>query len=108
MKLIFLNIGSGVGNAFVTPIYYFYLDGGIMFVILASFIFGIITSIAYKKTIRAINLKSFCNYCLIVYGVFISFMRIQTAIPSYIISFIFVSVLFNNNIRIRGKSNAKK
>jgi len=104
----FMNIGSGVGNAFVTPIYYFYLDGGIFFIIIASFIFGACTAITYKKIIRQVNLKSFCNYCLIIYGVFISFMRIQTAIPSYIISFILVSILFNSNIKIRGKSHDRK
>nr|MBP3258864.1 oligosaccharide repeat unit polymerase [Bacilli bacterium] len=90
----FLNIGSGVSNAFVTPIYYFYLDGGYLFVILASAFFGIIISYFYTNFRKQINIKSFAIYLLIMYGILVSFARIQTAIPAYIISFILVYAIF--------------
>ena len=94
----FLNVGYGLANAFVSPVYYFMLDGGIPAVIIFSLIFGIIIS-AMSKTLNKmgnINLRYFVIYCLIMYGVFISFMRIQTAIPTYIISFIYCYIFIGS------------
>lgn len=91
----FKNIGSGVSNAFVTPVFYFYIDGGYFFVILASFVFGFLVEKFYRKFSLNKTMQSFCYYILVMYGIFITFMRIQTAIPSYIISFILVYFLFN-------------
>ena len=91
---IFKQVGYGVGNAFVTPIYYFYIDGGYIFVCLASMFFGFLVSGVFEKFEKNINIKSFAIYALVTYGVFVSFMRIQTAIPAYIIAFIFIEILF--------------
>lgn len=91
---VFRNVGYGVGNAFVTPIYYFFLDGGYPFVCIASCIFGVLVSKKYRKIENNMNEKTFVNYYLIMYGIFISFMRIQTAIPSYAMAFILVAILF--------------
>lgn len=91
---IFKQVGYGVGNAFVTPIYYFYIDGGYIFVCLASMFFGFLVSGVSERFEKNINIKSFAIYALVTYGVFVSFMRIQTAIPAYIIAFIFIEVLF--------------
>ena len=85
----FVECGFGAANAFVTPIYYFYIDGGYPFVCIASLLFGMIVSYSYKKICKNITLKNFVKYILITYGVFLTFIRIQTSIPSYIISFIF-------------------
>lgn len=93
---IFKEVGYGVGNAFVTPIYYFYIDGGYIFVCFASMLFGYIVSEVFERFEQNINIKSFAIYSLVTYGVFVTFMRIQTAIPAYIISFIFIEVLFKN------------
>lgn len=95
----FLDIGSGISNAFVTPVYYFYLDGGIFFTALASLVFGIIISKFYKSYIYNINARTFTFYCLVMYGVFVSFMRIQTCIPSYIISFFMAYILLNRKAK---------
>lgn len=90
---IFLEIGCGVANAFVTPVYYFFIDGGYIFVCISSLFFGYLVSKFYKYFINKITLKSFVLYALVMYGIFVTFMRIQTAIPSYIISFIMVYFL---------------
>lgn len=90
----FKNVGYGIGNAFVTPIYYFYKDGGIPFIIFASVLFGYIVAKIYKVFYNNINVKNFVIYALVTYGVFLTFIRIQTAIPSYIISFIFAKIIF--------------
>lgn len=86
---IFKNVGYGIGNAFVTPIYYFFVDGGYPFVCSASLIFGYVVSSLYERFERNINVRSFTMYVLITYGVFLTFVRVQTAIPAYVISFIF-------------------
>ncbi len=91
---VFVNIGSGSSNAFVSPIYYFYLDGGYPFVIAASILFGLLVAMFYKRFQENINMKSFILYNLVIYGLFVSFMRVQTAIPSYVISYILVFLIF--------------
>lgn len=98
---IFKDVGYGVANAFVTPIYYFFIDGGYIFVCLASLIFGYIVSTAHKKFEENINAKTFTIYTLITYGVFLTFIRIQTAIPSYIISFIFAFIILREKKQIK-------
>lgn len=90
-------VGSGINNAFVTPVYYFYKDGGILSVCVFSTIFGVLTERMNNRFTKNINVGSFVLYSLLMYGVFISFMRIQTCIPSYIISFIMAFYLFDCN-----------
>ena len=90
----FLESGIGVANAFVTPIYYFYIDGGYIFVCLASLIFGFVVESKYARICKKIGTHNFIIYMLIIYGIFVSFMRIQTAIPTYIISFILTYLIF--------------
>ena len=41
---IFKDVGYGIGNAFVTPIYYFLIDGGYPFVCIASLLIRLIVS----------------------------------------------------------------
>lgn len=89
----FVQSGVGVANAFVTPIYYFYIDGGYPFVCIASLLFGILVSYVYKKICNNIDLRNFVIYILMIYGVFLTFIRIQTCIPGYIISFILVFLI---------------
>ncbi len=96
---LFKDVGYGVANAFVTPIYYFIIDGGYAFVIVVSFLFGYVLSNSYKKFERNINVKSFTIYALITYGMFLTFIRAQTAVPSYIISFIFVNLLLKTSLQ---------
>ena len=93
---IFKQVGYGVANAFVTPIYYFYIDGGYPFVCIASIFFGYLVSSLYENFEKEIDARSFVIYALVMYGVFISFIRIQTAIPSYIISFILAIFLLKS------------
>lgn len=94
---VFRQIGSGVSNAFVTPIYYYYIDFGYFGIVLFSFIFGLISSRFYKKFKYKNNIKMFCHYCLLMYAIFISFIRIQTTIPSYIISFLLLLFVFRGD-----------
>ena len=51
-----MQLGFGVGNAFVTPIYYFMIDGGIPFVCFASLAFGFVTKKIYLCNINVIQI----------------------------------------------------
>ena len=102
---IFKNVGYGVGNAFVSPIYYFFIDGGYPFVCMASYFFGLLVSSFYRKfEEKIINIKGFVVYALTTYGIFLTFMRIQTCIPAYIISFVFAYFILSDNINIQCKN----
>lgn len=105
---IFKNVGYGVGNAFVTPIYYFFIDGGYIFVCIVSFLFGCIVSTSYKRIERNMNVRNFTIYALMMYGVFISFMRIQTSIPAYIISFILAGFILSSSKRKENNDKKEK
>lgn len=104
----FINVGMGTANAFVTPIYYFYIDGGYPFVCIASLLFGYLVIKASRKLMENMNIRNFTFYVLIMYGVFLTFIRIQTAIPSYIISFILAYILLGKvkvPVKLEGKIN---
>lgn len=92
----FVNVGYGVANAFVSPVYYFMIDGGIPFLILSSIFFGFIVTMWIKKSYKQNNLKNTAILYLIMYGIFISFMRVQTVIPTFVISFIMAIIFLNN------------
>ena len=94
----FIKVGSKSANAFVTPVYYFYLDGGFIFVVIASILFGFLVTYVFNKIDNKLNIRSFILYMIIMYGVFVSFMRIQTAIPSYIIAIVFVYILTKKDL----------
>ena len=104
----FKQVGYGIANAFVTPIYYFYIDGGYPFVCIVSVFFGYIVSALYEKFDKRIDARSFVIYGLVMYGVFVSFIRIQTAIPSYIISFAFAIFLLKKQKVNKGIDDNKK
>ena len=66
----FLTIGTvGSGNAFVTPVYYFYLDGGFIFVVIASLFFGFLVEHVFNKVEKNFNIRNFMIYMIIMYGI---------------------------------------
>lgn len=99
----FKQVGFGVANSFVSPTYYFYLDGGIAFVIFASFFFGVVISNSMRVIRKNMNIKKFCFYALIMYGVFLTFMAVETIFPQYILTFFMISFIF----RKKQKKNLK-
>ena len=70
---------------------------------LASFFFGFLVAYLFKKFEADINVKSFVIYTLIMYGVLLTFSRIQTSIPSYIIAFIIACLIFKSRKKVEVK-----
>lgn len=89
----FKDVGYGVANAFVTPIYSFYVDGGVFFVIFASMFAGFVVSYFFVKFVRKPNIQTFAYYAFIMNGVFLTMIRVQTNIPTYVIAFLIAWVL---------------
>lgn len=89
----FKNVGYGVANAFVTPVYYMMVDGGIPFLCVGSFFLSTLASGCHKRIKRNVDICSFSIYAMMMYGVFQTFMNVMTAVPSQIITFILIVFL---------------
>lgn len=72
-------------NAYVSCFYYFYLDFGVIGVILESFIFGKITCFIYNTLKKYKSLLSIIIYMIIIQIIVDSFMRWQLGTLTYII-----------------------
>ena len=92
----FRDVGYTVASAFVTPIYYFYIDGGYIFTAFMSMFCGYIVSHIYIRCINNMDIKNFTYYCLIMYVVFLTFCRFQLCMPGCVISFVLLRFLFKN------------
>ncbi len=64
-------------NAYVSCFFYFYLDFGIIGVMLGSFVFGKISSIFYNLLIKNKSLLSILIYMIILQCIIDSFIRWQ-------------------------------
>lgn len=90
----FYELGFGTGNAFVTPVYYLFIDGGYLFVCIVSAGFGGVIAALYHRLAREMNIRNFTLYIIMMYGVFVSFMRVSTVIPGYWIEIIAALLLY--------------
>lgn len=90
-----ISVGMNIKmNAFVSLFYYFYLDGGIIGVLLGSTIYGFISSICYNNYDKWKDIKSLAIYCLILQGICFSFIRLQFVVQTYCLSFVILQFLF--------------
>lgn len=91
----FVFIGKDLKfNAFVTPFFYFYLDGGIIGVILGSALYGAICAFSYRKAVDCPNIRNIALYLLIIVGITTSMIRFQFVMPAYVLAFVGILFLF--------------
>jgi len=91
-------IAPGISfNAFLTPFYYFYLDGGMIGNILLSFIFGFVSTLVYINHLNRRNYNSMINYLLVFFTLYMSMVRIQFFQMRFSLSFLYVYLLFKGN-----------
>jgi oligosaccharide repeat unit polymerase len=81
-------------NAFVTPFYYFYVDGDLLGVLICSFIYGLISSIIYRNAMYKYNKMNFILYLLFMQMLSTTLVRWQFVNPSFALSFIYLPLLF--------------
>lgn len=78
----FINIGGGYSyNAFYTSIYNHYLDGGILFLVLFTIIFGTTVGVIYNYYISKPNLFSISLLVFIIYISLIATLRWEFYYP---------------------------
>jgi oligosaccharide repeat unit polymerase len=86
-------------NAFVTPFFYFYLDGGILGIIICSSIYGFIFSLSYHYVKKAPNILNIAIYLLFIQGAITSMVRWQFIFPAYALAFIFLLFFLKKDIK---------
>lgn len=109
---IFIPIGSGsYANAFVTWIFYFYLDFREVGVALGSLIFGFIIGRVELRIRNTKNLMMTMFYLLVMQSVLKSFVRWEFGYYIYILSFVFLRMMFvfswTNKIKLKLNSIIK-
>lgn len=80
-------------NAYVSCFWFFYVDGGIIAIIVLSLLYGLLVGRFYYKAARVDNLKTLALYMLLFQGIFFSFIRFPFAKAYYVIA-IFVLYAF--------------
>lgn len=95
-------IGPGMGyNAFVTPFFYFYVDFGLIGVIVLSFLFGMFCTSVYIKYLKQRSYRSLSIYLLVAYGIFMSMVRFQFVQMRYVLAFLYLLLPYAKTLGVR-------
>lgn len=81
-------------NAYVSAFWYFYTDARVIGVVVFSFLFGFISSLAFKTAIRRPNIKNVCIYAMILFAVVDSYVRIRFATGDYVGGLLILCFIF--------------
>lgn len=95
-------IGPGMTyNAFLSPFFFFYLDGGMIGNIVLSFLFGFCSMCVYYNNLKKRSYKSLIMYLLVFFSLYMSMVRIQFFQMRYVLSFFYAYLFFaQSKIRI--------
>ena len=81
-------------NAFLSPFYFFYNDGGLVGNLILSFLFGLITTHFYHNHLKKRSYRSMIIYLLIFFSLYMSMVRIQYFQMRFALSFVYVCFIF--------------
>lgn len=90
----FYNVGARFGNSFVSPIYYLYLDGGILGIIIGMFFFGYFGSKTYKKVRLRLEKRRIYFLLLFIQAAFMSFIRWQFIGTAFSLAYLYAVIFF--------------
>ena len=93
----FYAVGKGSANSFVTAFYYFFMDFGVISVVMGCLLYGYISKSLYNKLH---NCPSKCNqamYLLLALGLFLTFVRLQFTAHRYLYAFLILSISFKSS-----------
>lgn len=90
----FYSVGARMGNSFVSPFYYLYLDGGIIGIIIGMFVFGYICAITYRKSLVRLDDRKIYFLLLLIQASLMSFIRWQFIGTAFFMSFIYSLIFF--------------
>lgn len=91
---------DAIYNFCVTPFMYFYVDLGIVGVIIGSLLYGVICGVTYKLMKSNANIKSLTLYLMIVQSLLVSFMRYQFTDLSFCLSFVYINFIIQKKIKL--------
>ena len=84
-------------NAFISIFTYFYKDGGLFFVILASFFFGRVSNNAFLHLINEKSIYSLLIYLFICYLILFSIVRSQLFLSPTVMTYIYIFLFFRKS-----------
>lgn len=92
---LFIPIGKDIKmNAYATLFYHFYIDGGILGVIILSMLLGYIFRKAYQGIKYNINIRNAVFYLLLLQQLLFSVARIYTVYPTRALPFLLILFMF--------------
>lgn len=92
---IFIPIGKDINmNAYATLFYNFYIDGGIIGIILFSILLGYISRKAYQGVKYNINIRNTVFFLLLIQQLLFSVARIYTIFPTRALPFLLILLMF--------------
>lgn len=100
--LIISSMGSPA-NAYVSLFWFPYYDGRIIGVIAILFLFGVFVKQIYIRARNFSDLRMVAIYVLLLYGIFMSFVRFQFSSTSHALAFIYILLMFK---RRRGNNTS--
>lgn len=95
-------------NAYVSAFWYFYLDGREVGIVIFSFLFGIISSHYFKKTVRKPDMRNICIYAMILFGIIDTYVRMRFAVSDYVGGFLILNYLLFKKYKIFDSSLSYK
>lgn len=102
---IFYYVGSGRANSFVTLFYYFYMDFGILSVILGCFAYGYFSQSMYKAMKRKPDRRRQALYLLTAIGLILSFVRLFFSALRYVYAFALILIAFRRQRTKSGRTS---
>lgn len=92
-------------NAFALPFYYFYYDGGVIAVIIESFIYGFICGRAFFRYRKYPTERNLAKYLVIIIYIANSMIRFSPALVYFAFAYIYVDFCFVSNYKKIGKEH---
>lgn len=95
---VFLNIGgSNYANAYVSYIFYFYLDGRVIGVILGNIFFGIMSAKIYQRLKREPGKRSVAMFLFLMYLIFRTMIRWSFNQASVVIALVLLLIIYKRS-----------
>lgn len=93
----FFEMGNGlIGNAYTSHLFYFYIDGRILGVVIESIIFGFISGLCYKKYVHIPNNNNLLRVLLIFNVIYYGFFQWKFVNSSYVLAFFLMGYIYKN------------
>ncbi|SJZ77153.1 O-antigen polymerase [Anaerorhabdus furcosa] len=81
-------------NAFVLPFYYFYFDGGVIAVVIESFLYGLFCGTVFFKSVREYNKKRLAKYLLIIIYIATSMIRFSPSLVYFAFAYFYMNFCY--------------